>query len=525
MTPETKLNLKRDAARMPRRDFLRIAALAGIAPAMATSIFNDVGAQTPTKGGHLVVALAGGATTDVFDPALCTQDTCANVLTMWGETLVRESDTGQPLPLLAESWEPSEQGKRWRFNLRQGVEFHNGKTMTADDVVATLRRHSDKDSKSGALGVMTEITDIRADGKNVVDITLQGVNPEFPLLMSDFHLVIQPNGEGGDASVGSGPYEKVEAEHGVRYLMRKFANHYDSGRGHVETIETLVINDDTARVSAVQTGQAHMTHRIPPKVAKLLSRSPDVEIKNISGRAHYSFPMHCDTPPFDNNDLRLALKLAVNRAEMVEKILLGYGSVGNDFPINSAYALFPDDIPQREYDPKEAASRYKKSGHSGPIVLRVAENAFPGAVDAVSLYKQSAARAGIEIEIKREPSDGYWSNVWNSQPWCASYWTGRPTQSQMYSIAYKSDADWNESRFKRADFDDMLARAKSELDDGKRTAIYREMALMVRDEGGEVIPMFNDFIDAIRSNVKGFKPHPSRKLSNDYAATEVWLEG
>ena len=235
--------------------------------------------------------------------------------------------------------------------------------------------------------------------------------------------------------------------------------------------------------------------------------------------------MHCDTPPFDNNDLRLALKLAVNRAEMVEKILLGYGSVGNDFPINSAYALFPDDIPQREYDPKEAASRYKKSGHSGPIVLRVAENAFPGAVDAVSLYKQSAARAGIEIEIKREPSDGYWSDVWNSQPWCASYWTGRPTQSQMYSIAYKSDADWNESKFKRADFDDMLTRAKSELDDGKRIAIYREMALMVRDEGGEVIPMFNDFIDAIRSNVKGFKPHPSRTLSNHYAPTEVWLEG
>ena len=525
MYSETRNNLQRDAARMSRRDFLRAAALAGIAPALASVVYSEVGAQTPAKGGHLVVALAGGATTDLFDPALCTHDTCAAVNVMWGETLVRENENGQPTPLLAESWEPTENGKRWRFHLRRGAEFHNGKTMTAQDVVATLQRHSKEDSKSGALGIMTEITDIRADGDHAVDITLEGVNPDFPLLMSDFHLIIQPDGGGGNESIGTGPYRMEEGEHGVRYLARRFGNHYDAARGHVETIETLVINDDTARVSALQTGQAHMTHRIPPKVAKLLSRNADIEIKNVSGRAHYTFPMHCDTAPFDNNDLRLALKLAVNRREMVDKILLGYGAMGNDFPINGAYDLFPSDIPQREFDPQEAAARYKKSGHSGAIVLRVAENAFPGAVDAAALFKQSAQQAGINIEIKREPSDGYWSDVWNKQPFCLSYWVGRPVQSQMYTIAYKSDADWNESRFKRADFDALLAQAKSELDGGRRAALYRQMALMVRDEGGEIIPMFNDFIDAIRADVKGYKPHPAKKLSNDYAPTEVWLEG
>ena len=525
MKPETEQNLKRAAARMSRRDFLRSAALAGVAPLAATAIFNQSGAQTPVKGGHLVVALAGGATTDVFDPALCTQDTCATANNMWGSTLTRESGSGSPLPLLAESWEPVDAGRRWRFNLRRGVEFHNGKTVTADDVAATLRRHSDKDSKSGALGILTDMEGVRADGESAVEVSLKTVSPDFPLLMADYHLIIQPDGGGGNESVGTGPYKVEEAEHGVRYLMRKDPNHFNPDMGHVETIEALVINDDTARVSAVQTGQAHMTHRVPPKVAKLLSRSPDIEVKNISGRAHYVFLMHCDTPPFDNNDLRLALKLAVNRGEMVEKILQGYGGAGNDFPINAAYGLFPDDIPQREYDPQEAASRYKKSGHSGPIVLRVAENAFPGAVDAAALYKQSAAAAGIEIEIKREPADGYWSNVWNVQPFCVSYWSGRPVQHQMYTVGYKSDADWNDTRFKRADFDALLARVQSELDEARRAAIYREMALMVRDEGGAIVPMFNDFIDAVRSNVKGFKPHPAKKLGDDYAPAEVWLEG
>ena len=155
----------------------------------------------------------------------------------------------------------------------------------------------------------------------------------------------------------------------------------------------------------------------------------------------------------------------------------------------------------------------------------MAENAFPGAVDAASLYQQSAAKAGINLEIKREPSDGYWSNVWNVQPFCVSYWTGRPVQSQMYTVAYKSDADWNDTRFKRADFDALLAEAKSELDSVKRAATYRRMAVMVRDEGGVIVPMFNDFVDAIRDNVKGFRPHPAKKLSNDYAPMEVWLEG
>ncbi|MGO4843170.1 ABC transporter substrate-binding protein, partial [Rhizobiaceae sp. 2RAB30] len=88
------------------------------------------------------------------------------------------------------------------------------------------------------------------------------------------------------------------------------------------------------------------------------------------------------TAPFDNNDVRMALKLAMDREEMLDKILRGYGSVGNDFPINASYPLFSDDIEQRKFDPEKAAFHYKKSGHSGPVLLRTSEVAFPGAVDA-----------------------------------------------------------------------------------------------------------------------------------------------
>ncbi|TIX46036.1 MAG: peptide ABC transporter substrate-binding protein, partial [Mesorhizobium sp.] len=100
-----------------------------------------------------------------------------------------------------------------------------------------------------------------------------------------------------------------------------------------------------------------------------------------AGPGHYVFIMHCNTAPFDNNDLRMALKLAIDREEMLDKVLRGYGSLGNDFPINASYPLFTE-IEQRKYDPDKAKFHFKKSGHDGAVLLRTSDVAFPGAVDA-----------------------------------------------------------------------------------------------------------------------------------------------
>ena len=204
-------------------------------------------------------------------------------------------------------------------------------------------------------------------------------------------------------------------------------------------------------------------------------------------------------------------------------MLLGFGSVGNDFPINAAYDLFPDDIEQRPYDPDKAKFHFEKSGHSGSVLLRTSDVAFPGAIDAAVLYQQSCAKAGIEIEVRREPGDGYWSNVWNVQPFCTSYWGGRPTQALMYATAYLSTADWNDTKWKRPDFDKLLTQVQGELDQAKRKQIFHDMALMVRDDGGLILPMFNDFIDAISTQVQGFVRDRAGEMSNGYASQRVWL--
>lgn len=173
---------------------------------------------------------------------------------------------------------------------------------------------------------------------------------------------------------------------------------------------------------------------------------------------------------------------------------------------------------------RNPATYYKKSGHDGsPIILRTAQGAFPGAVEAAQLFQQSAQAAGIPLEIKREPDDGYWSNVWNVEPFCASYWGGRPVQDQMYTTAYLSTAEWNDTKFKNAKFDELLVAARAELDAAKRKGMYSEMANILRDEGGLILPMFNDFVDGVRDEVAGWEPDPNGELMNGRALARCWL--
>ena len=514
------------SGRMDRREFIGSATALGVSAAAASSMFASAArADEPKKGGLLRAGMQGGESTNSLDPALAASEVPFVVNELWGEMLVDVNAKGEIDYRIAEEISSSPDATEWKFKIRSGVEFHNGKTLTADDVIATLKRHTDEKSQSGALGIVQGISEMSAQG-DMVTLKLAAGNADLPFLMADYHLVIQPGGgvDNPSEGIGAGPYKVVVNEPGVRHGFEKHANYFDSSMGHADQVEVLVINDSTARTAAMQGGQVHMINRVDPKIIELLKGAPGIQIKHVAGRGHYVFIMHCDTAPFDNNDLRMALKLAINRQEMVDKILGGYGSVGNDFPINLAYPLFDETIPQREYDPAAAAEYYKKSGHDGsPIILRTASGAFPGAVEAAQLFQQSAAACGIPLEIKREPDDGYWSDVWNVQPFCASYWGGRPVQDQMYSTAYLSTADWNDTKFRDPAFDATLVAARAELDPVKRKAMYSQLANTLRDTGGLILPMFNDFVEAHRDEVMGWEADPNGEMMNGRALARCWL--
>jgi peptide/nickel transport system substrate-binding protein len=511
---------------MTRREFNTTAAALGASAAFSASVLSTAAlAAEPVKGGTMRAGVTGGESTNSLDPALASSDVPYMINRTWGETLVDVDAAGAVEMRVAEEVSSNADATEWKFKIRSGVEYHGGGTVSAEDVIATLKRHTDENAQSGALGIVQGISEMSAEG-DMVTLRLSSGNADLPFLMADYHLVIQPGGgvDNPTAGNGTGAYKITSNDPGVRSTFERFANYWDSSRGHADAVEVLSINDNTARTAAIQSGQVHLINRVDPKIVELLAGNADVEIERAAGPGHYVFIMHVDKAPFDNNDLRMALKLAINRQELVDKILGGFGSRGNDFPINGAYPMFDDTIPQREYDAAMAQEFYKKSGHDGsPIVLRAAPGAFPGAVDAANLFAASAQAAGIPLEVKLEPDDGYWSNVWNVEPFCASYWGGRPVQDQMYTTAYLSTADWNDTKFKDPKFDELLIAARGELDVTKRKAMYSEMANLVRDTGGLILPMFNDWVEGRRAEVGGWVADPQGTLMNGTALSKCWL--
>lgn len=512
--------------KMNRRSFIgRASALGLSAGAASTFLSTAANAAGPVMGGTIKVAVSGGSATDSLDPALSTNPTMATIIRMWAQPLLELSETGGLDPIIAEEFSASADARIWTFKIRKGISFSNGQPLTAEDVLATLERHAGEESKSGALGILRGIKDMRVDNGDFV-IELETPNADLPYLLTDYHLMIQPNGgkDNPTAAIGTGPYMIKEHEAGVRTVFERNPHAWLDGMGYAESVEILPINDDTARMSAIQSGQVHIANRVPPKIVGLISRAPGVNVHTRASPGHYVFIMHANTAPFDNNNFRMALKYGINRQEMVDKILFGYGSVGNDTPINASYPLYTA-MEQREYDPEKAASFYKASGHEGPILLRTSDNSFPGAPDAAALFQQSLKGAGIDLEIKREPNDGYWSEVWNNKPFCTSYWSGRATQDAMFSTAYLSTADWNDTRFHNEQFDQLLIAARAELNEGTRTQMYADLNTILRDEGGLICPMFNDFIDATTDKVAGWGPSAGFDLMNDYAPAKLWLVG
>ena len=199
--------------------------------------------------------------------------------------------------------------------------------------------------------------------------------------------------------------------------------------------------------------------------------------------------------PFDNNDVRLALKYALDREDIIEKVFLGQAKVGNDNPI-APIMPFWREFPQRSYSIEKAKEHLAKAGlQSINIDLSTADNAFPGAVEAAVLFQSHAAPAGININVVREAGDGYWENVWLKKPFVAVNWFGRPTLDWLFSTLYTSEGPWN-AGWSNARFDELNELARTEIDRDKRAAYYGEMQQILHEDGNIITVAFIDWIYA-----------------------------
>ncbi|MBM3598026.1 MAG: ABC transporter substrate-binding protein [Alphaproteobacteria bacterium] len=480
-------------------------------------------APVPLKGGHLVMGLSGANPSDRLDPASHVGSFMTNLAAQYSDTLTTISELYQVRPALATSWDARPGAAEWTIKLRRGVIFHNGKELTAADVIHSINHHRNPATKSVAYPLVAAITDIWDSDKYEVTIALDGGNADLPYLLADQHLAIHPDQSDFADGIGTGAFVLETFKPGVRGAVRRNPNDWRSDRGHLAAVDTVAIADPAERLFAVQSGVVHIVDRVDPRALAGLDRRANPQVFNTAGSAYASFAMFADTPPFDRNDLRLALKFVIDRSAIVNTALGGGAKVANDHPIPSFHPFHASDIPQRSFDPDRARFHYRQSGHRGALRLAVADAAFPGAVEVAKVFQASAAKAGITIEVTRAASEGYWSEVWLKQPFAGAYWPGRMTADEMLSSAFASTSPSNDSHWNSPRFDELLLAARAELDAAKRKRMYRDMQVMLHNESGAVIPCFYNNIVVAHQRVRGYVPHPAHDMSGFRAAEKLWF--
>ena len=514
------------SGRLSRREFAQGLFATGLTAATATMLLTttrDVQAETPKHGGHVKVAWDQHGPSDTLDPRLLTATIDYTRSRVHLNSLLQFNDDMTLRPDLAASFEVNASATEFTFNLEKGVTFHDGKDLTAADVVYSMNLHLGEDSVSKAKKMVDMITEWKALDKHTVRATLGSPNADLPAILATFHFKVVPEGtEDFTNVVGTGPFILEEFSPGVRTLSKKNPNYYRDGHPYADSLEIFAITDSVARANALVSGDIHLMGNLDPKGIKQIEDDPNLEVFSVESGAEAEIVCMLDRTPGNNHDFVMALKLLQNRPRLVGSVFKNHAVVGNDHPIGPSYAMHCESLAQREQDLDKAKFHFKKSGITEAEI--VTADSGPGMIDMTLLTQAEARKIGMDIKVKRVASDGYWGTVWLNTPICAAWWNMRPTANMMLSLQFHSEAPWNDSKFKNARVDQILLESRAETDIDKRKEMFCEAEELISNLAGNVIPVHRNYVDAKMKIVKGMRRVPLSAFGGAEFPEYIWLD-
>jgi len=482
-------------------------------------------AETPKRGGQIRVAGYSSSTADTLDPAKQTLSTDYARCNMFYNGLTTLDGNLTPQPALAESFETTD-AINWTFKIRKGVQFHDGKELTSADVVYSLQRHKDPAVGSIAKALAAQMEEIKAAGPNEVQIKLTAANADLPVALGTFHFKIIKEGTTNfTTAIGTGPYKCKEFSPGVRSVAVRNDNYWKSGKPYLDQIEFFAIADEAARINALLAGDIQFAGGISPRLTRQVKDTSGFQVFETKSGAYTDLIVRLDTPPTNNADFIMAMKYLMDREQMRTAIYQGYAVVANDQPIDPTNRFYDASQPQRPFDLDKAKFHFGKSGIGSTAIDLIASPAANASPEMAVLMQDAARKIGLNLNIKRVPADGYWANYWLKSAVCFGNINPRPSADILLTLFFKSDAAWNESRWKNPKFDQFLAAARAEPDQSKRKQMYGEMQTMIREEAGIGIPLFISLLDAHVSALKGLAPIPTGGMMGYDFAENIWLAG
>lgn len=506
-----------------RRGFLKASAFAGAAlalPPFLAACAPQQSTGSSSAGKRLRIGVLGGGNSESldFNHALGESDVARTAQIFEGLTYF-DSD-GTVKNRLAESLEANADGTVWTVRLKSGVVFHSGKKLDGNDVLSSMKYLLDPANKTDAAALLeaVDLNSSRVTDPLTVVITLKRPNFLFPTLLGERAVMIMPAGTPDfKKPVGTGPFAFKSFTVGDRSLFTRFAD-YHGGPALVEELEIISINDATARLNALRSNTVDAIAQVAPQLIKTVTGGGINLLKANSG----SFPTiytRLSQGPFTDPRVPQALKLAVDRQQMIDNSMFGAGSLGNDLP--SPFDPYYAKLPQRTYDPEKAKFLLKQAGYDRlPLELHTSDASL-GMLESATLFASQAKNAGFDIALHKWPTSDYWSRAWLKESFACSFWGGRPLISQL-QLSVLPGASYNETDWNRPDFNTLVENALANPNEDARKTLLGDAQKMLFDDDGHIIWGFTQNVDAVRSAVTGITPSAIRPLGNyDFRAAKV----
>lgn len=512
-------------------------ALAGLIVATGTGCLggdDDDGTATssgspagkPKQGGDLVVGITAGTTKDTFNPFYSSGTIDQARLAQVFEGFAEYSPKGSSLLLAAESMEPNGAADEWTIRVRDGLEFHNGKTADAEDVRHTLEFALDP--KNGALArPQLQDVDLAATkplDKRTLRIKLKKPNAIFNYTIGtglQNNVVLVPVGFDPAKPVGTGPFRLKSFTPGREATFERFENYWQEGEPYLDTVKVLDFADAAAKVNALIAGQVMAIDSVPEGQVPVLERNDSLKLLISQTGGLRALHMHCGKEPWTDVRARQALKLALDRDQLVEQALAGFGIVGYDVYGKYFDSAYPDDY-TKPRDVEKAASLLKASGQGDVPVTLTQSDAASGLLAAAQLMPAQLEEAGFKVELDRVDNNTLYGDEFTKWQLMGDWWGAVPYLMRVQTTLLPG-APLNLTHWKDDEFFGLYDQALRTVDRAKQDAIIEDMMLMDSDRGGMAVWAFPKIVDAYSAKITGFVPSVKGHPLTSFRFKNVWF--
>jgi len=525
------------AGELDRQEFLRRAAVFGLGAGTIGVLLRYMG-EEPAFGATLEPAKVGGtlrigsvAYNSSLEPYGLREAGSLGLAGIPGEYLTWTNSKFQVKPWLATSWKPNAALTVWTFQIRKGVKFHNGKTLTADDVVASFRQYLNQKTSqilSALPASMIEPSGVVKTGPYTVQFRLKAPNNAFPYLVSQttYQAIIQPAAIAAkpdtwvsSGMIGTGPF-RLKSQNKQRAELVRNPNYW-GGKPPLDGVVITFYSDPAPMVLALRAGQLDLVVQMSPQQARAFKGNGKFKVYTVPVSSHNMFGMRVDRDPFRDARVRRAVALTLNRPDIINRVLLGAGALGNDTPFFPGFASTDPSIHQRKQNLQLAKALLKTAGKEDLKFTITTHNQFD-VPDYAAAIQAAGRQAGIDINLNVMTYDDYYGAVGggdyaSTTPWLNATATiteygARGVPNLYMTAAYMSNGIWNASKYSNSDFDAQARAYLSSADlAAQRKATKRMAGLLLRDTP-VITAYFLAFTAASSTKVRNYAADPISQI-------------